>query len=1132
MVHVNGKFMCIWFILTLVVICNSSSINVTLPYNFTTPFPLKNNCTEHILPTFNRLRSTINTIKSKSIHQFRPNRPIDPFCIVPDEHFNYTFMPDFYCPTMVQNLYCNKTEELQYLHKFYYALGGNNWINSSYWLNDSVDYCKWHGIYCCNTSYPLYQTCINIIYMKDNNLTGTLPSPWINSSVLTVFTAEDSHITGSIPDYHQRLPNLSLFSISPNDPDHPETDSIYGEIPQWPSAGCMALWNVHNSKFLNSSLPDWNKPLKYIIELELSMTSLIGTLPQWTEWQWPYHLTIADQHGNLSGTISPFSNALCPTLDRLFLYNMNLTGTMPPLPPQLYDAFGANASILLHGNKLTGPFPWESLDHTVFLTLQDNEFTGNIKLSPKYKHFRAVNISNNNFDGMFPCLMSNHKLEFVDARFNKFDSIATDKDDCIGWPKNLDSLLLSDNQINAVLEKAVRNLTNMSIIDFGNNRFRGTVPSLLIEATQNQDGTYVGFYDNDISCIFPHANGRHFNYSWLYIGNGMKAPWAPYTNPNEKGLGIIAIAPDNESVYYMWLPIGIGAFCFVLYSVGIYVKSSEHKLWIQRLSSMHSYKRLLHTKDKVLYIMQESVVFVGYLSIVSILMIGFYTAGAKFYTCGYTSLQPTITYMGTLSGDGYDILYSGISLFLFFVYSLLCTWFVVRLMYFAKWFVKAPYPTVQANDQQVNNVSNNPLIHRHSSLSYTEFSDIKTSNSKPTINSNNDSIDLEPSNTSDSNKAGNNISEESRIAHSGEPDHMCCKFCFYILWTIKFVFFILLFFGLLFGPIIAYNVYHSIPYSHMRYVPELNDERWHIFIIYILPIFLAIVKFFGIPWANDQMRSILIEAGIVDRNAHNTWRNITLCIIRFFTMILLPISILLIFDDGCKQGWKSMWDYCDTDVNGHFTNPQCQSIAPKFKELPGPAIWVCHDVCDPNFVPYRCMRRFFEVLGPLYLYKMNIALWFPLLYFIKKTKTGKRLTNALWNCFKCKCNNTDRVNDENVSKKIKTDVEYMSLVSSLEIVIVFGWAIPILVILYGITIFGYWCVYSYWYNNDLGDFIDRKTLRPVTGWLILALVLQHILACFFYWYTQSIYHGIACIAMAFVNFIWFCAWLIHYKIAK
>eukprot|EP01084_Bolivina_argentea_P198326 339638_1 len=968
------------------IVCKSSFMNTQIPItNFT--LPSQTNCTQNMMKLFDRLRNTIHTIKSASIHQIVVNKPTNPFCIVPEIQFNYTFMPDFYCPSMQQKLYCNKTEEFQYLHKFYHSLGGDNWINNRYWLN-TTDYCNWYGIYCCNTSYPLYQTCINIIWMDNNNLSGILPSPWLNSSVLTIFSASHNHITGTIPDYHNKLPNLSLFAINPKNPFHPKTDSLFGVLPTWPLSGCMAWFDVHNMPYLTGNIPKWNKPLKYIIYIAFDSTSLIGTLPEWTHWQWPYQLTIANQLGNLTGTIPPFTNAKCPTLERLYLYDMSLTGTMPPLPPQIYDRL-YDPTVFLNGNELYGTFPWYSLDQVVYLTLQDNKFTGNIVLPSDYDHFVSINISNNMFDGMFPCLMKNNKLQFVDARFNKFDSIATDKENyCNSWPNTLGELFLSNNKIVAEFDRVVRNATNLTVIDFGNNRLKGTVPSSLVEGAICNNNThdicncsYVSFYDNDFSCTFPDAGNRQFNESWIYIGNGMKRPWAQYTNQYEKGLGIIAIAPIDELRNYMILPLTFGVSLFTFYVVWICssvkiklirMKSEDEKYWYIRKNST----------DKILYIMQQSVSFVGYLSIIAVLMIIVYTLGANFYKCGYYSLQPTITYMGVL--NGYYDSYSWISIVLFFIYSSLCTWFVVKIMYLAKFFAKKPIDNVV--QQSGSNVDNDHQI--GGSLLIVNTLLINNSSEGDDKYSNNLVLDhdLRP----------------IQSINSEIQKTLCKRISFWLWWTTKFIIFVIIFAMLLFGPIIAYNIYHSIPYTHMRYIPELNTELFQNFVIYILPFLLAVTKFFGIPFANDTIRELLIEANIVDVNKHNIWRNWTICIIRWFIMIILPITILFIFDDGCLQNWKSWWDYCDTDISGDYIHPQCELIinAYNIKRLPSSPPWVCHAVCDQHFVPYRCMRRFFEVLGPLYLYKMNIALWFPLLYFIKQTKIGKRFQIILSNCFK------------------------------------------------------------------------------------------------------------------------------------
>ena len=83
-----------------------------------------------------------------------------------------------------------------------------------------------------------------------------------------------------------------------------------------------------------------------------------------------------------------------------------------------------DTAIYLHQNQLSGTFPWHSLNGVRYLTLYENKFIGgDIEIPHNYTHSKAMNISNNSFEGMFPCLMDNDKLEFIDARFNNFDSM-------------------------------------------------------------------------------------------------------------------------------------------------------------------------------------------------------------------------------------------------------------------------------------------------------------------------------------------------------------------------------------------------------------------------------------------------------------------------------------------------------------------------------------------------------------------------------------------------------------------------------------------------------------------------------------------------------------------------------------
>eukprot|EP01083_Nonionella_stella_P011426 32485_1 len=89
--------------------------------------------------------------------------------------------------------------------------------------------------------------------------------------------------------------------------------------------------------------------------------------------------------------------------------------------------------------------------------------------------------------------------------------------------------------------------------------------------------------------------------------------------------------------------------------------------------------------QQILYIMRQSILFISCLLCVGIVMVLVYTKGANFYTCGYKSLQWSITYLSDQDGTGYDV-YSYVSIALFFVYSVICVLFVTRLRYLAEYF--------------------------------------------------------------------------------------------------------------------------------------------------------------------------------------------------------------------------------------------------------------------------------------------------------------------------------------------------------------------------------------------------------------------------------------------------------------
>eukprot|EP01084_Bolivina_argentea_P028253 52527_1 len=961
---------------------------------------------------------------------------------------------------MVEPLICNKTNELNYLMALYNSTNGHQWHNHTHWMNTSVDYCKWHGVYCCNIGYPSHKTCINMIILQENNLRGSLPSFKIYlqySSVLTIFNLEHNYINGTIPEMYDVIPNLSYLQIAFGRLDSASSprNSLLGPIPQWPKSNCLAWYDIHSNYYLNSTIPQWNSQ-KYIVGFLAADTNLHGTIPNWDQWIWPSEVILAQTyptsfHRGFHGTLPQFSSAKCPFLGQLELHNNALTGTVPALPPQVYTGI-----IKLYNNSFSGRFPWHSLDYASDIQLQDNNFEGNI--SPfNLKYIRGINITNNHLSGTLPCFYHNKQMIVIDARYNEFSSFS---DNCKGWPKSIQIVLLSNNKINFEFDTFTCGLSNLSVIDFGNNQFKGTVPGHIIEGTATS--IYVSFYDNDFSCSFPEST-RKFNASWIYLGNDMSdASFVSYTNKYEKGLGIVAIVPKYELYEYLAVPMTICLITFIIY---IYLFLGKFKNVQFQIRLNHTEFIQLREKDKLLYIMQTSVQFLLLLFIVAIIMMIIYVYGANHISCGYTSLQITVTYLGTQTNLGYDI-YSWISLSLYSIYSMICSAMTAKLIRLSNSFIK----TIPEN---IPSIQNNALI-------------------------------------------------KSEIPFDEQSQQNKC------IWFVKLLTIILTFFAVLFMPVIIYNAYHTIPSGH-TIIPTINNNSSVQFcILYIIPMILAVGKFFGVPFTINKILQMLEQVGMNKKYRKNSFRNHLIQFIRVFNLIIIPIIILTLFDDKCFKVWKEFWSYCKQN------NATCTKLAHSTVKVFNDELtdaWVCHDICSrAPIIPYRCLRRFFEVLGPLYVYKMNIAMCFPLLYYIKRRKWFNYYKNKIFCCRK-----TNKHISNNAGEQIELlemDMEYMSLISSLEIVIVFGWAIPLLIPLYLVTIFGYWCVFGHGlheYDMIVNKIIPQtKSLRPVTKWLLLSVITQNILAFLFYYATQSVLHGYLCLVASVLNFIVF----IYYSIKK
>ena len=255
---------------------------------------------------------------------------------------------------------------------FYHATGGSNWADDTGWLTDQpMD--QWHGIQTVGGR-------VTDIDLKDNSLTGTLPTELGNLGALTAFevgtssyrcnrdgctpsSADGNRISGPIPDSMRKLKSLSELNLSAN-PLTGEIPAWLGELPRLTEIGLGGLR-------LTGSIPDEWAGLN-ILSVDVRNNRIEGSLPAWLGVMSGLR-SISAGSNDLSG-ILPVALTRLTNLRQLYLFNAGLSGT---LPPELGRMTALDHLDLGH-NNFTGSIPTElgNLSNLSMLHLSGNDLTG------------------------------------------------------------------------------------------------------------------------------------------------------------------------------------------------------------------------------------------------------------------------------------------------------------------------------------------------------------------------------------------------------------------------------------------------------------------------------------------------------------------------------------------------------------------------------------------------------------------------------------------------------------------------------------------------------------------------------------------------------------------------------------
>ncbi len=192
-------------------------------------------------------------------------------------------------PAAAQTQQPNPPVDRAALVALYNAANGDNWRDSTNWLNDDVPLGEWYGV---DTDASGRVT--GLIF-HGNNLTGTIPGELGSLSNLVTLHLDDNDMTGTIPPELGSLSNLSELDLADN--------NLTGTIPRELGSLSSLTWLDLGDNNLTGTIPRELGSLSNLTRLYLWDNELTGTIP---------------------GELGSLSN-----LTRLALSNNELTGAIP-----------------------------------------------------------------------------------------------------------------------------------------------------------------------------------------------------------------------------------------------------------------------------------------------------------------------------------------------------------------------------------------------------------------------------------------------------------------------------------------------------------------------------------------------------------------------------------------------------------------------------------------------------------------------------------------------------------------------------------------------------------------------------------------------------------------------------------
>ncbi|XWS36988.1 hypothetical protein CRYUN_Cryun19dG0004700 [Craigia yunnanensis] len=284
--------------------------------------------------------------------------------------------------------------------------------------------------------------------LSRNRVNGTLPEPIGQLWKMEKLWLSHNMLKGVVSEVHfANLTRLRIFQASGN----PLALKV---SPQWVPPfhlGVMAFSSWH----LGPKFPSWLRSQKDFVYLDISVTGIIDTIPNWF-W-------------NLS--------------TMFFSLNLSHNQIYGKVPEYIAPLFADFVYIDLNSNYFDGPLPClSSKVHT--LDLSNNSFVGPIShllccKMDEPKWLEILHLADNHLSGEIPdCWMNWPNLVSIDLKNN---NLSGNIPSSMGSLNLLQSLHLGKNNLSGVLPSSLQNCTMLLAIDLGENNFVGNIPGWIGE---------------------------------------------------------------------------------------------------------------------------------------------------------------------------------------------------------------------------------------------------------------------------------------------------------------------------------------------------------------------------------------------------------------------------------------------------------------------------------------------------------------------------------------------------------------------------------------------------------------------------------------------------------------------------